>query len=162
MRRLFVMILCIALFACDIEGRSEHTAKDLEQDIAFMSTVDGVEISQGEISQVFASKEARSRFVAYLDAKGIYYRLNERYLLEVSWIPSSDEHRRYITREAFGIPQNQLQKTFVDEIEYQKYKSILDNMQIEYFGKAFSDGYVILWTPEDGSEVDRVNLLYGK
>jgi hypothetical protein len=142
MNRVLIISLCFFIYAC---GEPESSIAHSE--IVSITTPDGVEIRSGEISEVMASDEAKNKFLAYLENNDIYYRLDDRYPNEVSWVPESEMHQKEIIRKAFEIPVNQIQKLFKNEENYKKYQSILQEYNIEHIARPYEEYFVVIWTP---------------
>ncbi|MBW4934981.1 hypothetical protein [Marinobacter sp. F4206] len=100
MKPLIILLLSFFIVGCD-----SPEPRVIDSEIVKTTTPDGVEIRKGEISEVMTSKKNKDRFVSYLQKNDIYYRLDNRYPNEVSWIPESEEHRQEIFKKAFSGPE---------------------------------------------------------
>lgn len=152
MKIAILVLVLIYLLGCGDSSTRLVTSK-----VVKITTPDGVEIRDGEVSQVLANIESKDRFVSYLQRHNIYYRLDDRFPNEVSWIPESDEHGKEVMRAAFGIPLDQIQKLFSDEKEYDEYVSILNRHEINYHTQSFEEQFLVIWTPESESVSKRID-----
>lgn len=155
MKPFTLLIMFLLLLGC-----SDPSTKVVSSETVKVTTPDEVEIRDGEISQVLANEESKDRFVAYLESQNIYYRLDDRFPNEVIWATENDEHREKVTRAAFGIPENQVQKLFHNSEEYNKYIAVLQDLEIEHVAQPFKGQFVVIWTPKNDNELNSVNAKY--